>query len=138
MQVWLALARSGVDPALQGDPAVAGSRPGQSRDAACLQGHEATGPLKRAAQAAVRIQNPVNHHHMRSGALAELMPALMQASAADAMSTMAKMLESLSNAPREHLLADLAALAPLISRLGGENVIEPIRDVTERVARWWP
>ncbi|MFT3802339.1 MAG: NB-ARC domain-containing protein [Burkholderiaceae bacterium] len=91
-----------------------------------------------AAYAAVRVINPVNQVRKRSDTLATLVPALLTLPRATAASILEEMLAALADAPRAHLLLDLASLAPLLVALGGSGVDTTVVDAADRVRRWWP
>lgn len=91
-----------------------------------------------AAQAAVRVVNPVNKAGLRSDTIARLAPALLALPRAAAAETVGGMLAALADAPRARLLLDLAALAPVFAALGDAQVETGVDQVLARVRRWWP
>jgi hypothetical protein len=74
----------------------------------------------------------------RARALAELAPRLAALPQAKALPLWGEALQLSAARSRRGLLADLAALAPVIAALGGPEAITETCRAIEDVGRWWP
>jgi hypothetical protein len=74
----------------------------------------------------------------RSDALAAYADIVAVLPPAELLPAVRAVLDRAATLSRQALLTDLAAFAPVIARVGGQQAIEDIVTAVEAVTRWWP
>lgn len=97
--------------------------------------YAAIGAVRTGIQCALSITDTDD---TRSEALAAFADAATTAPPANLLPAIRAVLDRAATLSRPSLLTDLAAIAPLIVRVGGRQVIEDIATAIGDTARWWP
>jgi hypothetical protein len=87
---------------------------------------------------AVQAAGGIGHEWYRARALKAVATRLLALPPAEVLPLWVETLRLCATRSRRDLLADLAALAPVIAALGGPEAIEETCRAIEDVGRWWP
>ena len=87
---------------------------------------------------ALTVAREIKNEGRRAEVLAGLAPHLAQLPCQDLYPLWQETLPILAARTRQHLLADLRALSPVIATLGGARAVAETFHAIQDVGRWWP
>ena len=77
-------------------------------------------------------------YYRRSDMIKRLAPWIVKRLASDTNSIMQKFLRKLASHSRKDTYSEIAAVAPVISAIGGKKALLQTNEAMKDVARWWP